>query len=85
MVLPELGGRIHVLQDKTNGYDLIYHQAVIKPALVGLAGPSASHTSDLVKALSFASPTPEIVDSSSSGVTARKKPSKPGSSYTSER
>src|SRR5882672_10032776 len=23
MVLPEIGGRIHVLQDKTNGYDLI--------------------------------------------------------------
>jgi tetratricopeptide (TPR) repeat protein len=39
MVLPELGGRIHRLQDKTNGYDLIYHQTVIKPALVGLAGP----------------------------------------------
>jgi tetratricopeptide (TPR) repeat protein len=39
MVLPEIGGRIHVLQDKTNGYDLIYHQPVIKPALVGLAGP----------------------------------------------
>ena len=39
MVLPELGGRIHVLQDKTNGYDLIYNQPVIKPALVGLAGP----------------------------------------------
>jgi tetratricopeptide (TPR) repeat protein len=39
MVLPELGGRIHVLQDKTNGYDLIYNQRVIKPALVGLAGP----------------------------------------------
>jgi hypothetical protein len=39
MVLPELGGRIHVLQDKTNGYDLIYNQHVIKPALVGLAGP----------------------------------------------
>jgi tetratricopeptide (TPR) repeat protein len=39
MVLPELGGRIHVLQDKTNGYDLIYRQRVIKPALVGLAGP----------------------------------------------
>src|SRR5512140_96262 len=30
MVLPELGGRIHVLQDKTNGYDLIYNQPVIK-------------------------------------------------------
>jgi tetratricopeptide (TPR) repeat protein len=39
MVLPELGGRIHALQDKTNGYDLIYRQPVIKPALVGLAGP----------------------------------------------
>jgi tetratricopeptide (TPR) repeat protein len=42
MVLPELGGRIHILQDKTNGYDLIYNQSVIKPALVGLAGPWAS-------------------------------------------
>ncbi|HTQ39492.1 MAG TPA: DUF5107 domain-containing protein [Pirellulales bacterium] len=39
MVLPELGGRIHVALDKTNGYDLIYRQNVIKPALVGLAGP----------------------------------------------
>src|ERR1700679_3686262 len=39
MVLPEIGGRIHVLQDKTNGCDLIYNQPVIKPALVGLAGP----------------------------------------------
>jgi len=39
MVLPEIGGRIHVLQDKSNGYDLIYRQQVIKPALVGLAGP----------------------------------------------
>jgi tetratricopeptide (TPR) repeat protein len=39
MILPELGGRIHAAQDKTNGYDLIYRQTVIKPALVGLAGP----------------------------------------------
>ncbi|HXB60337.1 MAG TPA: DUF5107 domain-containing protein [Candidatus Acidoferrales bacterium] len=39
LVLPEIGGRIHVLQDKTNGYDLIYNQPIIKPALVGLAGP----------------------------------------------
>ncbi len=39
LVLPEIGGRIHVLQDKTNGYDTIYRQPVIKPALVGLAGP----------------------------------------------
>ena len=39
MILPEIGGRIHVAQDKTNGYDFIYRQNVIKPALVGLAGP----------------------------------------------
>ena len=42
LILPELGGRIHRAQDKTNGYDFIYHQPVIKPALVGLAGPWAS-------------------------------------------
>lgn len=42
MILPEIGGRIHVLRDKTNGYDLIYNQPVIKPALVGLAGPWVS-------------------------------------------
>ncbi|MFT3787003.1 MAG: DUF5107 domain-containing protein [Tepidisphaeraceae bacterium] len=39
MVLPEIGGRIHLFRDKTNGYDVIYRQDVIKPALVGLAGP----------------------------------------------
>jgi hypothetical protein len=39
MILPELGGRVHVAQDKTNGYDFIYRQSVIKPALVGRAGP----------------------------------------------
>ena len=39
MVLPEIGGRIHAGIDKTNGYDFIYRQNVIKPALVGLAGP----------------------------------------------
>jgi tetratricopeptide (TPR) repeat protein len=42
MVLPALGGRIHRAIDKTNGYDFIYYQPVIKPALVGLAGPWAS-------------------------------------------
>lgn len=42
MILPALGGRIHRLVDKTNGYDVIYHQTVIKPALVALAGPWAS-------------------------------------------
>ncbi len=39
MVLPEIGGRIHVGVDKSNGYDFFYRQNVIKPALVGLAGP----------------------------------------------
>jgi tetratricopeptide (TPR) repeat protein len=39
LVLPELGGRIHRAIDKTNNYDFIYYQPVIKPALVGLAGP----------------------------------------------
>jgi tetratricopeptide (TPR) repeat protein len=38
MVLPEIGGRIHVGLDKTNNYDFFYRQNVIKPALVGLAG-----------------------------------------------
>jgi len=39
MILPEIGGRIHVGYDKINGYDFFYRQNVIKPALVGLAGP----------------------------------------------
>ncbi|MDQ0734863.1 DUF5107 domain-containing protein [Arthrobacter agilis] len=39
MILPELGGRIHIGYDKTNGYDFFYRNNVIKPALVGLAGP----------------------------------------------
>ncbi len=39
MVLPEIGGRIHVGVDKLNEYDFFYRQNVIKPALIGLAGP----------------------------------------------
>lgn len=39
MVLPELGGRIQRATDKTNGYDFVYYNHVIKPALVGLCGP----------------------------------------------
>jgi tetratricopeptide (TPR) repeat protein len=42
MVLPEIGGRIHIGLDKTNNYDFFYRQNVIKPALVGLAGPWCS-------------------------------------------
>ncbi len=40
VMLPEIGGRIFIGQDKTNAdYDFFYRQDVIKPALVGLAGP----------------------------------------------
>lgn len=39
MILPELGGRVQMALDKTNGYHFIYHNRVIKPALVGLTGP----------------------------------------------
>lgn len=42
MILPEIGGRIHIGYDKVRQYDFFYRQNVIKPALVGLAGPWAS-------------------------------------------
>jgi len=42
MLLPEIGGRIHAIKDLTNGYESIYRQHVIKPALVGLGGPWVS-------------------------------------------
>jgi tetratricopeptide (TPR) repeat protein len=39
-LLPEIGGRLLTAQDKSNcDYDFFYRQDVIKPALVGLAGP----------------------------------------------
>jgi tetratricopeptide (TPR) repeat protein len=39
MVMPAFGGRIQYAYDKTNDYPFIYHNRVIKPALVGLTGP----------------------------------------------
>ena len=40
VMLPEIGGRIFLGQDKINdNYDFFYRQDEIKPALVGLAGP----------------------------------------------
>ena len=39
MVLPELGGRVQMAYDKLKGRHFIYYNHVIKPALVGLAGP----------------------------------------------
>ncbi|ETT52695.1 DUF5107 domain-containing protein [Paenibacillus sp. FSL H7-689] len=38
-MMPELGGRIYRALDRTNNYDFVYYNRVIKPALVGLAGP----------------------------------------------
>ncbi len=37
-ILPEIGGRLFEGLDKTNGYNFIYRQHVIKPALIGLIG-----------------------------------------------
>ena len=38
VVLPEIGGRIFEAVDKTNGYNFVYRQHVIKPALIGMLG-----------------------------------------------
>ena len=39
MVMPELGGRIQMAYDKIGQRHFVYYNHVIKPALVGLAGP----------------------------------------------
>ena len=39
MILPELGGRVQMAFDKIKGRHFIYYNHVVKPALVGLAGP----------------------------------------------
>ena len=39
MVLPELGGRVQMAYDKIRQRHFVYYNHVIKPALVGLAGP----------------------------------------------
>ncbi len=39
MVLPELGGRIQMAYDKIRKRHFVYYNHVVKPALVGLAGP----------------------------------------------
>ena len=42
LILPEIGGRIAIAYDKVARYDMFYRNNVIKPALVGLAGPWVS-------------------------------------------
>lgn len=39
MILPELGGRVHMAYDKTKERHFVYYNQVVKPALVGLTGP----------------------------------------------
>ena len=39
MILPELGGRVHMAYDKVKKRHFVYYNQVIKPALVGLVGP----------------------------------------------
>lgn len=37
-VLPERGGKLFMARDKSSGYDFVYHNQVIKPALIGMLG-----------------------------------------------
>jgi len=37
-IMPEIGGRLFSAVDKTNNYDFVYRQHVVKPALIGLIG-----------------------------------------------
>ena len=39
MILPELGGRVQMAYDKIKERHFVYYNHVVKPALVGLAGP----------------------------------------------
>lgn len=38
-VLPEIGGKVFRALDKKTNYDFVYYNPVIKPAMIGLAGP----------------------------------------------
>lgn len=37
-ITPEMGGRIYYAIDKTNNYNIVYYNHVVKPALIGMAG-----------------------------------------------
>ena len=37
-VTPEMGGRLYYAIDKTNNYDIVYNNRVVKPALIGTLG-----------------------------------------------
>ena len=38
-ILPEIGGKIKRAYDKKHNYDFVYHNEIIKPAGIGIAGP----------------------------------------------
>ncbi|MGN1052309.1 MAG: DUF5107 domain-containing protein [Candidatus Scatosoma sp.] len=42
VTLPEIGGKVQSAYDKISGYDLIYNNKVIKPAMIAIAGPWVS-------------------------------------------
>lgn len=37
-ILPEIGGKLFLAVDKSNGYDFIYRQTAVKPVLIGMTG-----------------------------------------------
>ncbi len=37
-VTPEMGGRIYYALDKTDGYNIVYYNHAVKPALIGMTG-----------------------------------------------
>ena len=41
-VIPEVGGHVHSVLDKTTGENMLYENNVIKPSLIGIAGAWAS-------------------------------------------
>lgn len=42
VVTPQIGGKIYSAALKSNGYEFVYGNTVVKPAMVGLAGPWVS-------------------------------------------
>ncbi|KAA6344389.1 Lipopolysaccharide assembly protein B [termite gut metagenome] len=37
-IMPNMGGRIYYANDKTNNYNYLYHNHVVKPSLIGMVG-----------------------------------------------
>jgi tetratricopeptide (TPR) repeat protein len=37
-IMPAMGGRVYYANDKTNGYNYLYHNHVVKPSLIGMTG-----------------------------------------------